>query len=405
MDSFIQLQDTLSSRDVHLKFLISPSRTGSTMLAASLSRSPSVSAYSHEPFVRLGYYGEEADSGYRSILDAISGNTEADGSSVVVKDMSHWIGGQHEYKRLFTLTDAPVLFLTRNPVLSVESRLRKVIQNLNAKYRPPINENCGQRFSHKISTSANNLTELFTEQTKFLDSYASGFGEADWQSLVSASMRSHDYTKFGHILSIPEIFPLSSSGEAALYEEVEYMTKNCRPYVIVDSTEYRLAPEILAPKLCDSWKISNDESMIDWEGSGKKLQTGQNEAHHRFWYDTFLESTRVLPPFEKPLQPCKFPAAVRDHLLRVDLPAYYRLFSNPNRLRSDENVLKREFEVEGRRVNIQDTDPIFSLLSDPSLVKDSRFMENNRLLFDQLDGVDLIRHPEGEVTLPRRARK
>jgi len=41
MSSFTELQNILEARDIHLRLLIAPPRTGSTMLEASLARSPS----------------------------------------------------------------------------------------------------------------------------------------------------------------------------------------------------------------------------------------------------------------------------------------------------------------------------------------------------------------------------
>jgi len=135
------------------------------------------------------------------------------------------------------------------------------------------------------------------------------------------------------------------------------------------------------------------------------LKTGQDKPHHRVWYDTFLESTRVLPPVEKSVQPSKFPESVRGYLLRVDLPAYCRLFRDNNKLHADENILGKEFDSDGQRITIKEVDPLFSLLTDFSLSEDSQFMRSNRSFLNEIQNRYLLKQPEDEITLPRQARK
>jgi len=405
MSVFTDLQNVLSARDLHLRLLIAPPRTGSTMLEASLSRSPNVSAYAHEPFVRHGYYGENADSGYGNILDAISQSGTKNGNAIVVKEMSHWISPGQEYQRLFTLTDGPVLFLTRNPLLSAESRLRKVTQNLNIKHLPAIHRMYEYDYVPGIDNPGADTRELHAGQTRYLDCYAISQGETDWNSLVTASMQSRDYTRLEGIVSIPGILPPSSSGEAALCEEIAHLGQTGRPYAIVDSTEFRLAPEVLAPMICNTWSITQDERMVDWQGTSEGLRTGQDKPHHKIWYDTFLGSTHVLPPTETPIQPSKFPRSVCDHLLRVDLPAYYHLFTDANQLRSGEDVLRRQFISEGGPVTIGDIDPLYALLIDPTLANDVQFMDRNHSLLDEVSSIYSPVRPTDEITLPRQARR
>ncbi|MEK7180143.1 MAG: hypothetical protein AAB706_01595, partial [Patescibacteria group bacterium] len=117
--------------------IIAPPRTNSSVVEHALGNSPDIDHERHEPFLNAWHENFDPDHGYRQIYESIGGEQfEQSGknTSVVVKEMSHWIGKNEEYKRLTELTSKPVVILVRNPLLAVESRLRRVLTTMDMRY-------------------------------------------------------------------------------------------------------------------------------------------------------------------------------------------------------------------------------------------------------------------------------
>lgn len=127
----------LSTRFGSVYVILSPPRCGSTVLARVFWEQPSVRYYAHEPFERM-YYGK---LGLASAFEALNKPIDltkyykpaASGSSLVVKDITFQVGPHAG--QLFSLARKPVLFLIRNPRLSI---LSKILGRLEVSLPVPI---------------------------------------------------------------------------------------------------------------------------------------------------------------------------------------------------------------------------------------------------------------------------
>lgn len=109
--------------------ILAPPRTASTALARVLWEHPSIGHYVHEPFDRLYHRGAGVNA-LAAAFDApneVAARTREDrtgGRGVVVKEMTFQVGRLIE--PLSRFSDAPLIFLIRDPRRSVMSRMRQV---------------------------------------------------------------------------------------------------------------------------------------------------------------------------------------------------------------------------------------------------------------------------------------
>lgn len=107
--------------------VLSPPRCGSTAFARMLWEHDLVRYYSHEPF-ELAYFD---GAGLDTVADLLARPLDlcenykerALGEGLVIKEMPYQVGAR--YGLLLSLATAPVVFLLRDPRLSIESRMRK----------------------------------------------------------------------------------------------------------------------------------------------------------------------------------------------------------------------------------------------------------------------------------------
>jgi hypothetical protein len=105
--------------------IVAPPRTASTALARILWNHAEVGFYSHEPFEPTWY----RDAGVEvaaELLEAPSpvgelGGTATDGTALVVKEMTFQVGDA--FPLLAELATRPIVFLIRDPRLSIASRM------------------------------------------------------------------------------------------------------------------------------------------------------------------------------------------------------------------------------------------------------------------------------------------
>jgi len=112
--------------------IVSPPRCSSTALARVFWEHPLVRYYSHEPFEVLYYSNQSADealSRLQTPLDLRPLKKEPEGcvgNGIVIKEMPYQIGKYFEL--LVLLATAPIIFLIRDPRLSISSRIKKRIE-------------------------------------------------------------------------------------------------------------------------------------------------------------------------------------------------------------------------------------------------------------------------------------
>jgi hypothetical protein len=115
--------------------IVAPPRTASTALARVLWNHPSVGFYSHEPFEPTYYRGAGPEVA-AELLEAPQPVGElggrGTGSALVVKEMTFQVGDA--FPLLATLATRPIVFLVRDPRLSIASRMRV----LRAAGRPEV---------------------------------------------------------------------------------------------------------------------------------------------------------------------------------------------------------------------------------------------------------------------------
>ena len=117
----------LALKHEQIFLLVAPPRSASTALARVFWRHPAIGYYCHEPF-NLVYHGalgvEKAGHALTAAaLEPASPAGEARGSCLLVKEMTFQVG--EHFDSLAALTSKPVVFLVRDPRLTIASRRRK----------------------------------------------------------------------------------------------------------------------------------------------------------------------------------------------------------------------------------------------------------------------------------------
>ncbi len=342
LEYYNKIKELIENKKLDLYIIIAPPRTSSTLIESIVTKSDDIDFQCHEPFIPMGYYGQHPDHGYRNIYDSIGGDhfqpKKRKPTTLVIKEMSHWIIKFEEYRRLFELTKHPILFVSRNPVLSMESRIRKVIESIDMKPRESTidwlstklgSDNEVLKLSHK---SYNDNAD--SRQTILLDAYSKQLGFDSWSRLKQQSFETHDYTKLNDLLFMdPKRFSLEPSAWTSLETEVQYAKENGIDYVVVDSTDLRSSPFELVPEVCRRWNIKSGDEMLTWDAAISKVKTGQDRPHDMIWYDTLMKSQGINPPTEEPASFSQFPERISVHLADVEIPSYVRVYQDRNAVR------------------------------------------------------------------------
>jgi hypothetical protein len=117
--------DGLRERHGEIYAIVAPPRTASTALARILWNHEQVGFYSHEPF-EATWYEDAGPDRAAELLEApvpvaqLGGR--GDGRALVVKEMTFQVGDA--FPLLATLATRPIVFLIRDPRLTIASRMR-----------------------------------------------------------------------------------------------------------------------------------------------------------------------------------------------------------------------------------------------------------------------------------------
>lgn len=364
------LQNLIENRGLRLRFIIAPPRTGSTVLEASLSGQGKEIISCHEPFVRFGYYGGEAEEGYQNIWNTLKRDEAGSvlpNQAVLVKEMAHWVDKDEKYKEIFELVADPIIFLIRNPLLCAESRIRKVLQTFSMREKPSLQQFLFDRFSNPTTVSETRGADVQTLalQQDLLDRYARSCGHDGWDLFLQDHLKRRDYAFFEELLEIDGIFPLDSSGWIAFDKEQDYLNRLERRSVIADSTVFRLAPQDLLQKICFLWGLKFSRHMTEWGDEIRAFDTGQHKPHYELWYDTLLSSHQIKHPVEPALPLSRFPETLRGYMLEHDIPIYIHAFMGGELLAKNSQMAQ----------SMRDIDPFVACLLNPELLSDQRFRE------------------------------
>mgnify|MGYP001608174105 FL=1 len=386
-----KLQSLIDRGQASIRLILAPPRTGSTLIETLLFQNNGIQASCHEPFVMLGYYGEDSKDGYRRLIEAIEKNKSKMNVPItlLVKEMSHWLAVKREFEKLLPLVSDQVLFLIRNQLLSMESRIKKVLQVWGMKEKQALIDWLRlSSFSVEEHSKRNNL-EL---QHRMLDKFAQSHNIRDWESLLKKQFAGQDYRMFGELLKIGNLFPLESAGWEGLRNEMEYLRKEKRKYMIVDGTEFRLSPEYFYRAICREWGLSDSEQKINWDGRLEGVNIRMDKPHYRLWYDTLLNGGGVKPPTEIAAPLGKFPKKIAQYLKEVAIPIYIKAF------RSESRVAGETSGMNGDEERLRKIDPYVSALLNPELLHAERVSVNEEHIETWRFWKDLVlASPAGET--------
>lgn len=430
-DTYYQkLKGLMDGGRLQTYIIIAPPRTNSSVVEHALGNSPDIGHECHEPFLNARHDNFDPDHGYRQIYESIGGEQfeqSGESTSVVVKEMSHWIGKNEEYKRLAELTTKPVVILMRNPLLSVESRLRRVLTTMDMRYNIDLQRHLldevaiengfqnwnelaekGKREGYKerldFLPGKEGIeriydTPVLTVQNHLLDRKARKNGYTNWRDVVEKKLYAEcDYAFFDDVLkSNARRLGFEKDEFKKLAEEVQWLNEQKREVLVFDTTDLRAAPQEQMQELCTRLGINFSPEMIRWGEKPVDFHTEQAKQSEKLWYDTLHSSSRINPPTEIPPTLDRFPEFMQAYLKSDNLPIYAEL--SKKKILRDE--LRHELNEQELRVKVTDgneehlrelgliesgvgvgemisiklkhLDPIYAVSNEPKLTEQSEF--------------------------------
>ena len=122
----------LREKHSEIYVLVSPPRCCSTLVARVFWEHPAIRYYSHEPFEETYYDGAGIETALAGLerpadLARVAKQPKADAcDGLIIKEMPYQAGENFDY--LATLATRPVIFLIRDPRLSISSRRMMKVQ-------------------------------------------------------------------------------------------------------------------------------------------------------------------------------------------------------------------------------------------------------------------------------------
>lgn len=433
--------------------IIAPPRTNSSLVEHVMGNSPDIHHECHEPFLKARQDDFDPDHGYKQIYESIGGGVfeqSDEKTSVAVKEMSHWIGKNREYARLIELTRNPIVVLIRNPLLSVESRIRRVLATMDMRSSIDLQRYLLEKIANEkgfpnwmsfvnamqdgtytepldFLRNGENIERLYdtpilTTQNEILNFIARQNGCINWRDLIERKLYAErDYAFFEDILKAnPRRVDFEKDEFRTLAEEVKYFEDEGKDYLVFDTTDLRAAPEEQLRELCSRMGIKFSPEMLEWDKTPIDFHTEQTQEFEKLWYDTLFSSSRVNPPSEISPVLAMFPKFVRQYLRTTNLPVYAELSRKKilsNELRQELN--EREFKVhvtssrellrkfgvigdvpigEDVSIKLKYIDPVYAITNDPELMKDPEFIRLKGLYANELKIVSDIVSQHDEHT-------
>ncbi len=427
---FNLLKSLVAENRLNILFVIAPPRSNSTMVEYVLGLSDSIDIICHEPFTGAHKIDFEPETGYKIIYEKIGGEDFLNSNTkktLLIKEMSQWIFEDQEYKYFLALSKNPIIFLIRNPLLSVESRIRRVLKSLSLRPGLSLQQYLLDFFAKKDGFNnfnegvkglsfnlilknalflANNLSlnqeNLYISpkleiQNYLLDSYGEEFGYLNWDDLIERKMyHEFDLVFFEKILKINLHRNFFEEKEFfSLFKIIGYLDSVSKPYAVYDTTDIRIYPSFYLDKICEQFNIPFSQKMIDWN-SVVKIETDQNREHEKIWYEQLYQSKEIKDPIEIPPSLADFPLFIQKYLLKVNLPIYAILTQKKERILDVKDLNAKKFQINisnenrGRLIKLgvidKDTqaatslvsminiDPVYSLTNDLSLIGNSDFL-------------------------------
>jgi hypothetical protein len=451
-----KLQNLVQEGRLQTYIIIAPPRTNSSVVEHTLGNSPDIDHECHEPFLNARHGNFNPDHGYRQIYESIGGEKfeqSGESTTVVIKEMSHWISQNEEYKRLVELTTRPIVLLIRNPLLAAESRLRRVLTTIDMRHSVDLQhylldelaiEKGYQNWNKltremKIDAYTDRLAALPNQedvdqiydapdiaiQNHLLDQKAHNNNYVNWREMVKKKLYTeHDYVFFDVILQLNQRRLSFEEDEfRKLEEEKKYFEEQKYQYVIFDTTDLRAEPTKQIQELCHILGIQFSPEMIEWGEKSVDFHTEQTKQSEKMWYSALYSSVCINPPIEISPSLNKFPAFMQEYLKSDNLPIYGELSKSKilkNELRHELN--EQEFPVEvtnGNKehfielglienetkigenifIKLKYIDPIYAVSNEPELIEQSEFQIYKNLYGKEMQIVyDSVSTEESEHT-------
>lgn len=438
--------------------VIAPPRSNSSVVEHVLSLSPDIQNACHEPFLDARKKDYKADIGYQQIYESIGGKSfenSDDKTSIIVKEMAHWIGKNEEYKKLITLTNHSVIVLIRNPLLTVESRIRRVLKTLDI--RPGLSlqqklledlalENGFKDADKLLSATEADIDLIFQKvgleklgiknlyhtpflsiQNNLLDYHARKNGYVNWRELLDKKLyQEQDYQFFEPLLKVNKNRVDFEENEFRKLDEiVQYLKLKRLPLIILDTTDIRAEPENQLRNLCSKLGISFSLEMIAWGDKPVDFHTQQNKEYEKIWYERLFLSSELNDPSEVPPTLEMFPDFVQKYLRDTNLPIYAQLSKEKDMSREarrelndhvfkvritkanldllsslggiDEGAIGTDLHVELRNI-----DPIYAITNDLLLTENTEFLLRKKKYANEIAIISDAFKDSGEQDRERR---
>lgn len=127
-----QLIEQIKQQFDSIRVIVSPPRCASTALARMFWQHPQIRYYSHEPFETSYYEHAPLQASINSISEPIdlsllyAGKRAVEANGLIIKEMPYQVNDN--FPLLAGLTNFPIIFLIRNPLLNIFSRIQKKIE-------------------------------------------------------------------------------------------------------------------------------------------------------------------------------------------------------------------------------------------------------------------------------------
>lgn len=130
-DNLLLFSEKIKQKYGNILIIVSPPRCGSTALARFFWHQPGFRYYSHEPYETVYYRGDSENIAHAKLLSPIdlfaeySGKTKLEGQGLIIKEMPYQVGTH--FSELVSFATYPIIFMIRDPRLSIKSRIDKRI--------------------------------------------------------------------------------------------------------------------------------------------------------------------------------------------------------------------------------------------------------------------------------------
>ncbi len=321
-----------------LKTIISIPRSNSTIIELILGLNSLQVKIIHEPFLEYGYYNAPVSSAYQKIYSNIINIDNKEEKIFLIKEMAHWLTKNRLYKHFLPCINPPIILLVKNPFLTIESKIKKLLQGAYIKNRPELNK--------FLSPFVNKRRDKnIQDSRKLLNLFALKRGYKNWNRLVKEeAIQKRNLTIFNPIL---QYFIENSSEDIWGWKSINrikiFLDKNKIKYKILEGIDFQLAPVSTIYSLCEILDINFNKKMLNF--SKKKFERLMNlnqiQPSGSFWYKEVLSNTKIVKPSLPPLSINKFPSNMQSYIQEVALPTY------------------RQFCLDANRINVLDCDKNF----------------------------------------------